>query len=59
MVTMVAMEVLVEVVVSVVLQLAKQQLLKVEVAVLVEMVARAGVVVLILVEKSWGQSEIC
>ena len=57
--TMVMMVALVEVVVSVVLRLAKQQLLKVEVAVLVEMVARAGVVVLIVVENSWGQGEIC
>ena len=55
-VTMVA---LVEVVVSVVLRLVKQRPLKVEVAVLVEMVARAGVVVLIVVENSWGQGEIC
>ena len=58
-VTMVAMEVLVEVVVSVVLRLAKQRPLKVEVAILLEMVARVGVAVLILVEKSWGQGEIC
>ena len=55
----VAMEVLVEVVVSVVLRLVKQWPLKVEVAILVEMVARVGVAVLILVEKSWGQGEIC
>ena len=59
MVTMVVMEVLVEVVLSVVLLLVKKWPLKVEVAVLVEMVARAEVVVLILVEKSWGQGEIC
>ena len=56
MVTMVA---LVAVVVLVVLRLAKQRPLKVVVAVLVEMVARAGVVVLIVVENSWGQGEIC
>ena len=57
--TMVTMVALVEVVVSVALRLAKQQPLKVEVAVLVEMVARVGVVVLIVVENSWGQGEIC
>ena len=59
-VTMVALvEVVVSVVVSVALRLVKQRSLKVEVAVLVEMVARAGVVVLIVVENSWGQGEIC
>ena len=59
-VTMVALvEVVVSVVVSVALRLVKQRPLKVEVAVLVEMVARAGVVVLIVVENSWGQGEIC
>ena len=55
----VMMVALVEVVVSVALRLAKQWLLKVEVAILVEMVTRAGVVVLIVVENSWGQGEIC
>ena len=57
--TTVMMVALVKVVVSVALQLAKQRLLKVEVALLVEMLARAGVVVLIVVENSWGQGEIC
>ena len=57
--TMVTIVAMVEVVVLVALRLAKQWPLKVEVAILVEMVARAGVVVLIVVENSWGQGEIC
>ena len=60
MVTMVVMEVLVEVVLFVVLLmevLAKKCRLKVEAAALVEKVARAEVVVLVLVAKSWEQGE--
>ena len=59
-VTMVVMEVLVEVVLLVVLLvevLAKKHRLKVEAAVLMEIVARAEVAVLVLVAKSWEQGE--